>query len=231
MATTIRTRNARGEIVGVKILQGPPKKRDLWNYVGFDDPYHPVLSTVNTLEKLYDEYRFVHEQLALNETRAGFNLVDPETTRHILEGVPITRIVRAKSPTGKGYEKTTTISGWSGGHGNPEAAKFGKTQIPSYWTNERFMFEVSDVLASDSTRWFKQDSSPTFISKDDSVERYVCVEERYGVPIRVVADKVEDGFRCVTAFPDYSDFPIDQRSGVVKSEKNDAADERSRKSS
>ena len=208
MTTTIRTLDKEGNVTGVRVVPDSP-----WNVAGggiqfFLDQYHPTISTTNEFERRYEEYRFKLEQLALNDTRAGFNLVDPETTRHILEGEPITRVVRTKSPTGEGYERTTTVSGWSGGHGNPNAAKFGKTQIPEYWTGERFMYEVSDVLVDSATKWFRQDASPTFSPEDDAPERYVCVEKRYGVPIRIVADRIDNEFRCVTAFPDYGDFSL-----------------------
>ena len=81
------------------------------------------------------------------------------------------------------------------------------------------MFEVSDVLADNNTRWFRQEASPTFIPDDDAPARFVCVEERYGVPIRIVADLVDDHLKCITAFPDYGDFPIEQRDGVQGNEK------------
>ena len=212
MSTTIRALNAFGETVGLRIVPDSPWFVSREKIKLYDDLYHPIISTANELVERYERYRYVHEQLALNAERSGYNLVDPETTRHILEGTPIIRVQRNED--GAEEEPATTITGWSGGHGNPNAAKYGKTQIPDFWTGERFMYEVSDVLADDSTRWFRQEASPTFIPDDDAPARFVCVEERYGVPIRIVADLVDDHLKCITAFPDYGDFPIDQRAGV-----------------
>lgn len=77
------------------------------------------------------------------------------------------------------------------------------------------MYEVSDILGDANARWFRQDAA-----KDDGnerPERYVCVEERFGVPIRVVAERVADEMKCVTAFPDYGRFPLEERRGIVVS--------------
>ena len=223
MSTTIRTLNERGETVGLRIVPDSPWYVSREKIRLYDDLYHPAISTTNEFIERYERYRYVHEQLALNAERSGYNLVDPETTRHILEGTPIIRVERHED--GCEDEVATTITGWSGGHGNPDAAKYGKTQIPDFWTGERFMFEVSDVLADNNTRWFRQDASPTFMPDEDAPERFVCVEKRYGVPIRIVADLVDDRLKCITAFPDYGDFPVEQRDGV---QGNDAKPRRKR---
>lgn len=185
-----------------------PGERLAWDL--FDEQYHPILSTTNFFEERRARFEYVREQLELNAVRRGENRVDVERTRHILFGEPIVRTVRASEMEG---EATTTVRGWSGGHANPDAAKFGKTQIPDFWTGERFMYEVSDILGDSNSRWFLQDSA-----KDDANERpqrYVCVEERFGVPIRVVAERVDDEMKCVTAFPDYGRFPLEERRGIV----------------
>lgn len=185
-----------------------PGERLAWNL--FDEQYHPILSTTDFFEERRARFEYVREQLELNAVRRGENRVDVERTRHILFGEPIVRTVRASEMEGGA---TTTVRGWSGGHANPDAAKFGKTQIPNFWTGERFMYEVSDILGDSNSRWFLQDSA-----KDDANERpqrYVCVEERFGVPIRVVAERVDDEMKCVTAFPDYGRFPLEERRGIV----------------
>ncbi len=183
-------------------------ERLCWNL--FDEQYHPILSTTDFFEERRARFEYVREQLELNAVRRGENRVDRERTRHILFGEPITRTVRG---TETAAETTTTVRGWTGGHANPDAAKFGKTQIPDFWTGERFMYEVSDILADSNSRWFLQEAA-----KDDANERpqrYVCVEERFGVPIRVVAERVDDEMKCVTAFPDYGRFPLEERRGIV----------------
>lgn len=185
-----------------------PGERLAWNLFG--EQYHPILSTTDFFEERRARFEYVREQLELNAVRRGENRVDVERTRHILFGEPIVRTVRASEMEGGA---TTTVRGWSGGHANPDAAKFGKTQIPNFWTGERFMYEVSDILGDSNSRWFLQDSA-----KDDANERpqrYVCVEERFGVPIRVVAERVDDEMKCVTAFPDYGRFPLEERRGIV----------------
>ncbi len=186
------------------------EERLSWNLFG--EQYHPILSTTDFFEERRARFEYVREQLELNAVRRGANRVDGERTRHILFGEPITRTVRASET---GAETTTTVRGWAGGHANPDAAKFGKTQIPDFWTGERFMYEVSDILGDSSARWFLQEAA-----KDDATERpqrYVCVEERFGVPIRVVAERVDDEMKCVTAFPDYGRFPLEERRGIVVS--------------
>lgn len=180
-------------------------ERLFWNL--FDKQFHPIISTTDFFEERRARFDYVREQLELNAVRRGTNLVDEERTRHILTGAPITRTVRAPETTN---ETTTSVRGWSGGHANPDAAKFGKTQIPDFWTGERFMYEVSDILADSNSRWFLQDSGET----RERAPRYVCVEERFGVPIRVVAERVDDGLKCVTAFPDYGTFQLEERNGV-----------------
>ncbi|MBR4834617.1 MAG: hypothetical protein IKU86_09870 [Thermoguttaceae bacterium] len=184
-------------------------ERLAWNF--FDEQYHPIVSTTDFFEEKRARFDYVREQLELNAVRRGANLVDEERTRHILFGSPIARTVRAPEAES---ETTTSVRGWSGGHANPDAAKFGKTQIPNFWTGERFMYEVSDILADSNSRWFLQDGSD---ETNERAPRYVCVEERFGVPIRVVAERVEDGLKCVTAFPDYGRFPLEERRGVVVS--------------
>lgn len=181
-----------------------------WNF--FDEQYHPVVSTTDFFEERRARFDYVREQLELNEVRRGTNLVDEERTRHILTGAPITRTVRAPE---RADETTASVRGWSGGHANPDAAKFGKTQIPDFWTGERFMYEVSDILVDSKSRWFLQDAASD--AANDRPQRYVCVEERFGVPIRVVAERVDDEMKCVTAFPDYGRFPLEVRRGIVVS--------------
>ena len=192
-------------------------ERFCWNF--FDEQYPPIVSTADFFEERRARFDYVREQLELNAVRRGENRVDMERTRHILFGEPITRTVRASETE----TETTTVRGWSGGHANPDAAKFGKTQIPDFWTGERFMYEVSDILGDSNARWFLQEAA-----KDDASERpqrYVCVEERFGVPIRVVAERVDDEMKCVTAFPDYGTFPLEERRGIVVSaDENDFLD-------
>lgn len=178
----------------------------------FDEQYHPTFSTTDFFEERRARYDYVREQLELNAVRRGENRVDWERTRHILFGEPIARTVRASETEA---ETTTTVRGWSGGHANPDAAKFGKTQIPNFWTGERFMYEVSDILADSNARWYLQEAASDAAS--DKPQRYVCVEERFGVPIRVVAERVDDEMKCVTAFPDYGRFPLEERRGIVVS--------------
>lgn len=180
-------------------------ERLFWNL--FDKQFHPIISTTDFWEESRARFDYVREQLELNAVRRGTNLVDEERTRHILTGAPIARTVRAPETAN---ETTTSVRGWSGGHANPDAAKFGKTQIPDFWTGERFMYEVSDILADSNSRWFLQDSDET----SERAPRYVCVEERFGVPIRVVAERVDDNLKCVTAFPDYGRFPLEERRGI-----------------
>ncbi len=185
-------------------------ERLYWNF--FDEQNHPILSTTDFFEERRARFEYVREQLELNAVRRGENRVDLERTRHILFGEPITRTVRASKTEGG---TTTSVRGWSGGHANPDAAKFGKTQIPNFWTGERFMYEVSDILGDSNSRWFLQETA-----KDDATDRpqrYVCVEERFGVPIRVVVERVDDEMKCVTAFPDYGSFPLAERRGIVVS--------------
>ena len=198
--TTVTEENA-GVVAG---------ERFYWNF--FDAQYHPTLSTTDFFEERRARYDYVREQLELNAVRRGENLVDVERTRHILFGEPIVRTVRAAETSS---ERTTSVRGWSGGHANPEAAKFGKTQIPDFWTGERFMYEVSDILADSNSRWFLQESASDI--EIERPQRYVCVEERFGVPIRVVAERVDDEMKCVTAFPDYGRFPLEERRGIVVS--------------
>lgn len=183
-------------------------ERLYWNF--FDEQKHRIISTTDYFEEWSARYDYVREQLELNAVRRGTNLVDEERTRHILFGAPISRTVRASEAKA---ETATSVRGWSGGHANPEAAKFGKTQIPDFWTGERFMYEVSDILADSNSRWFLQDATNDAAS--ERPQRYVCVEERFGVPIRVVAERVDDEMKCVTAFPDYGDFPLEERRGIV----------------
>ncbi|MBQ9800490.1 MAG: hypothetical protein IJO40_11230 [Thermoguttaceae bacterium] len=185
-------------------------ERLYWNF--FDEQRHPVLSTTDFFEERRARFEYVREQLELNAVRRGENRVDVERTRHILFGEPITRTVRASDAEA---ETTTTVRGWSGGHANPDAAKFGKTQIPNFWTGERFMYEVSDILADSNSRWFLQENASD--AANERPQRYVCVEERFGVPIRVVAERVDDEMKCVTAFPDYGRFPLEERRGIVVS--------------
>ncbi len=180
--------------------------RLFWNF--FDEQYHPTLSTTDFFEERRARFEYVREQLGLNAVRRGTNLVDEERTRHILFGEPISRTVRASEAAS---ETTTSVRGWSGGHANPDAAKFGKTQIPNFWTGERFMYEVSDILADSKSRWFLQEASS---EAGERAPRYVCVEERFGVPIRVVVERVADEMKCVTAFPDYGRFPLEERRGI-----------------
>ena len=185
-------------------------ERLYWNF--FSEQYHPILSTTDFFEERRARFEYVREQLELNAVRRGENRVDVERTRHILFGEPITRTVRASDAEA---ETTTTVRGWSGVHANPDAAKFGKTQIPNFWTGERFMYEVSDILADSNSRWFLQENASD--AANERPQRYVCVEERFGVPIRVVAERVDDEMKCVTAFPDYGRFPLEERRGIVVS--------------
>ena len=183
-------------------------ERLYWNF--FSKQFHPTLSTTDFFEERRARYDYVREQLELNAVRRGENRVDVERTRHILFGEPITRTVRASETEGG---TATSVRGWSGGHANPDAAKFGKTQIPDFWTGERFMYEVSDILADSNSRWFLQENAND--AANEKTQRYVCVEERFGVPIRVVAERVDDEMKCVTAFPDYGRFPLVERRGIV----------------
>ena len=182
-------------------------ERLYWNF--FDEQYHPVFSTTDFFEERRARFDYVREQLELNALRRGENCVDAERTRHILFGEPIVRTVSATETNGGA---TATVRGWSGGHANPDAAKFGKTQIPDFWTGERFMYEVSDILGDSNARWFRQDAGD---DGNEKAQRYVCVEERFGVPIRVVAERVDDKMKCITAFPDYGRFPLEERRGLV----------------
>ena len=200
MGTTARVLDSEGRVLCIRVSDGSPW-RETGNYRYIDRPMQLAISVAGDFTREYERYSYLREQLELNDVRTGFNLVDAERTRHILEGDPIAQSIQTTlfdAPV-----MTTTVSGWSGGHANPEAAKFGKTQIPEFWTTDRFMYEVSDVLSDPKTRWRRQEDSSYFHADASGVERYVCVEERYGVPIRVVADRVDDAFRCVTAFPDY----------------------------
>ncbi|MDO5567099.1 MAG: hypothetical protein Q4G59_10625 [Planctomycetia bacterium] len=135
-------------------------------------------------------YEYVQEQLKLNEVRTGLNLVSPERTEHILHGDPKLKTVVAPSEGGLVVQ---TVQDWSGGHSNPQAAQqYKKTQKPFFWTDERFMYEISDILISPETNWTPQGDG----------SRYVCVEERSGVPIKLVAEIPDDGqISCVTAYP------------------------------
>ncbi len=210
MATTVRTFNERGKLVAIRVSGIEPRpNRRAWNL--YDVLDHPTISTTNVYEKNYQRYVYLQEQLALNSIRTGINLVDSERTRHILEGSPILRATNAQFGTETG--STTTVRGWSGGHANPDAAKFGKTQIPEFWTDDRFMYEVSDILADEQSKWYLQveeDFGKKKKNKDENAPRYVCVEERYGVPIRVVAERVDNTLKCVTAFPDYDAAEFDE---------------------
>ncbi len=177
-----------------------------------EEQSHSALSTSNVFEERWERYEYIREQLELNATRRGANLVDSERTRHILEGSPLFKsfneTVCATSAKSENAETapSASVRGWAGGHANPDAAKFGKTQIPEFWTGERFMYEVSDILSDANARWFRQESGELANGGDDAEEtpRFVCVEERFGVPIRVVAEQVDDEMKCVTAFPDYT---------------------------
>ena len=168
----------------------------------FADQRHAVITVTSAYGRAFKYYSYVQEQRDLNSVRTGFNLVDEERTRHILEGKPLVGSVRCKFQNDD--QPLSVVCGWEGGHANPDAVKFGKTQIPDFWTNDRFMYEVSDVLTDAKTRWSPQVQDASVRSESSDSTRYVCVEERYGVPIRVVAEMTDDGFRCVTAFPDYS---------------------------
>lgn len=213
MATTVRVLNDRGEIVDLYVvdhrLSDSSNNLSVWRLKA--DPLHPSISTTNEMARRYERYAYLQEQLALNAVRTGLNLVDEERTRHILEGAPILRATNTK--LGETAGKTTTVRGWSGGHANPLAAQFGKTQIPDFWTEDRFMFEVSDVMKDGAAKWYLQegdDFGQKNNGSDSVAPRFVCVEERYGVPIRVVAERVDDSFKCVTAFPDYSELKFDE---------------------
>ncbi|MDD3585812.1 MAG: hypothetical protein PHQ75_01405 [Thermoguttaceae bacterium] len=135
-------------------------------------------------------FQYVQEQLKLNEVRTGFNLVSPERTEHILRGDPKLKTVVLPSENGLVVQ---TVQEWSGGHSNPQAAQqYKKTQKPFFWTDERFMYEISDILVSPETNWTPQ---------GDGL-RYVCVEERSGVPIKLVAEIPDKGqISCITAYP------------------------------
>ena len=207
MATTARFLDAQGRLRGISVIGDAARRDDYARYCILADAPMLTLSVTGSFLREYERYSYVREQIELNDVRTGVNLVDPERTRHILEGEPVAQSVQTTlfdAPV-----TATSVSGWSGGHANPEAAKYGKTQIPEFWTTDRFMFEVSDVLADPSTQWRRQEDSSSFHVSAAGEGRYVCVEERYGVPIRVVAERVEDGLRCVTAFPDYG---ADERS-------------------
>ena len=207
-ATTIRNWSKQGVLLETRIIDGGKIIcQQGWNLQ--ETPYHPVISTSNPFLEACEEYArylYLREQLDLNGVRCGANLVDEERTRHILEGEPIVRSVH-----NKGFDEDSspysTVRGWSGGHANPDAAKYGKTQIPEFWTGDRFMYEVSDIISDVNSKWRLQVSA----DDEDTPERYVCVEERYGVPIRVVVERVDDELKCVTAFPDYGAFPLDDR--------------------
>jgi hypothetical protein len=201
MGTTARVMDSKGRVLCIRVSDGSPWLDGGTGYRFIVGAQTQTLSVAGYYTRAYERYSYVREQLELNEVRTGVNLVDEERTKHILEGEPIAQSVQATlfdAPV-----MTTSVSGWSGGHANPEAAKFGKTQIPEFWTTDRFMFEVSDVLVDPNTQWRRQEDASYFHASASGEGRYVCVEERYGVPIRVVADRVDDGFRCVTAFPDY----------------------------
>ncbi len=207
MATTIRTIDKNGAVLGLRVVE-----HDFGASVRgirlFASPAHPTISTANYCETAPDRYVYLQEQLALNAVRTGTNLVDPERTRHILEGAPI---LRATNTDFGNDADSLSVRGWSGGHANPAAAQYGKTQIPEFWTGERFMYEVSDILQDDSSKWYLQENDDFGQKRDVELnERYVCVEERYGVPIRVVAERVDDSLKCVTAFPDYSHLRLNE---------------------
>ena len=74
------------------------------------------------------------------------------------------------------------------------------------------MYEVSDILIDDRSKWYLQveDDFGKKKNREENPPRYVCVEERYGVPIRVVAERVDNSLKCVTAFPDYSELQFDE---------------------
>jgi len=211
LATTIRNWSKQGVLLETRIYdEGKVIRQQGWNLL--ESQYHPVVSTSNPFIEACEEYKrylYLQEQLDLNGKRCGANLVDEERTRHILEGEPVVRTVHGR----RFDEESTpysTVRGWSGGHANPDAAKYGKTQIPEFWTGDRFMYEVSDILSDANSRWRLQVSADED-QGEEKHERYVCVEERYGVPIRVVVERADDGLKCVTAFPDYGAFPLDDR--------------------
>ena len=212
MGTTARVLDSKGRVLCIRVSDGSP-----WRGTGADYRYVETsprfaISVAGYYARAYERYSYVREQLELNDVRTGVNLVDEERTRHILQGEPIAQSVQTTlfdAPV-----MATSVSGWSGGHANPEAAKFGKTQIPEFWTTDRFMFEVSDVLADPKTQWRRQEAPSYFRADATGSERYVCVEERYGVPIRVVADRVDEGFRCVTAFPDYGSADLSVKADL-----------------
>ncbi len=226
MPTTIRTLNKRGETLGIRTIpdRSLNPKRPLWKLFG--SQYHPCVRAVSELERSYQKYVYRQEQLALNAVRTGVNLVDPERTKHILEGSPILRVSRKKFDD-QGFP-ATSVRGWSGGHANPNAAQYGKTQIPDCWTGERFMYEVSDILVSDNSRWYLQETDDSLLKgkpvEEEQPDRYVCVEKRYGVPIRVVAERVDDEMKCVTAFPDYSSWEMDENLRVFTNVGENSAD-------
>lgn len=200
MSTTTRVLDSAGRVVHIYVTDRAPW-RGSGAYCSKPVKHAPTISVTGAYSRQYERYAYLKEQLELNDVRTGVNLVDADRTRHILEGEPVVRTVESTL-----FDEpviATSVSGWSGGHANPDAAKYGKTQIPEFWTNDRFMFEVSDVLADPDARWTRQEDGRYFRTDEGAPERYVCVEERYGVPIRVVADRVDDEFRCVTAFPDY----------------------------
>lgn len=186
-----------------------PNPAFFWDFFG--EQNHSVLSTNNVFEEHWERYEYIREQLELNATRIGANLVDPERTRHILEGAPLfksfnkTVCATSAKPENANAAPSASVRGWAGGHANPDAAKFGKTQIPEFWTGERFMYEVSDILSDANARWFRQENDESArVDGAEETPRFVCVEERFGVPIRVVAERVDDEMKCVTAFPDYN---------------------------
>lgn len=216
MSTTTRVLDSAGRLVCIYVSDSRPWRESRAGYRYVERGYGPTISVTGDYFRAYEYYSYVREQLELNDVRTGVNLVDSERTRHILEGEPV--VQRVESTLFNEPVVTTSVSGWSGGHANPDAVKYGKTQIPEFWTSDRFMFEVSDVLADANTRWRRQPDSTFFHTGEGSPERYVCVEERYGVPIRVVADRVDNAFRCVTAFPDYAASEYDVENDGERSD-------------
>ena len=67
-----------------------------YRFVSPESQYHPTITITNELIDEYKRYLYAREQLALNETRSGFTLVDPERAEHILNGTPIYRAARAE---------------------------------------------------------------------------------------------------------------------------------------
>ncbi|MGI6401843.1 MAG: hypothetical protein ACOX0A_07025 [Thermoguttaceae bacterium] len=200
MGSIIRVLDSKGKLASIHVVERRPWREPIGKY-RVQRATRASISVASSLSQRYARYSYLREQLALNAERTGVNLVDSERTRHILEGEPVVRAV--ESTLFNEPVIATTVSGWSGGHANPDAAKFGKTQIPAFWTNDRFMFEVSDVLADPNAQWRRQEDPGPISADGTAPDRYYCVEERYGVPIRVVADLVDNELRCVTAFPDY----------------------------